>query len=166
MAGKWVIGMISVIAIAAVAGIGFASYQQSATVTVTANAGSFYLVATATLTGSSLAVGTCTPSAVGASVTLTATNMLPGDYCNWTFTDRDAGSLPGTYVTWYAPGFSGPGCSQFNLAPTQFPWIIYPVALVSPGGIAAEFSWNLSDNGNGQVAGSCSDYNTVTFQAA
>ena len=163
MASNRVLGLVSVIAIAALAGVGFAAYTSTATVTVNASAGSFYLIASGTLTASSLAVGSCTASATGASVTFTASNMLPGDYCNWTFTDRDAGSLPGNYVTWYAPGFSGPGCSQLAVLA---PWVIYPVATVAPGGIAAQFYWNITDVGNGQVSGLCSDYNSVTYAAA
>jgi len=163
MAQKWMMGLISVVAIAAVAGVGFAAYNATATVTVTANAGSFYLVADGTLTASSLAVGSCTPSMSGTSITLTSVNMLPGDYCNWTFTYTNAGTVAGNYVSWYAPGFSGPGCSELTV---NAPWVVYPVATVAPGGLAAQFYWNITDTGSGMVSGACSDYNTVTYAAA
>jgi hypothetical protein len=163
MARKWMFGLISIVAIAAVAGVGFAAYTATATVTVTANAGSFYLVASGTLTASSLSVGSCTPTMMGNSISMVGNNMLPGDYCNWTFTYTDAGSVGGTYVSWYAPGFSGPGCGQFSF---NTPWVVYPVATVAPGGLAAQFYWNITDTGNGMVSGACSDYNTVTYAAA
>jgi len=75
----------------------------------------------------------------------------------------DQGSLPGSFVSWFAPGVSGPGCGQIT---TYAIWIVYPVASVSPGGTAASFWWNDSDTGNGLVAGFCTDYNTVTYAAA
>ena len=160
--------MISVLAIAAVAGIGFATYTSSASVTVTANAGSFYLTATGDLTASSLAVGTCTSSAgPSGSITLTATNMLPGDYCNWTYTITDAGSLPGTFVTYTFPGFSGPGCSQLTTIANYFAHLpAYPVPSVSPGGTVASAWTNTTDTGSGAVSGSCSGTGTWTYQAA
>jgi len=163
MTGKLLMGMISVIAVAAIAGIGFATYTSTASVTVTANAGSFYIQASGVLTASSLAVGTCTLSATGSAITLSANNMLPGDYCNWTATYTDQGSLPGSLVTWFGSGLSGSACGQFTL-PNQ--WIIYPVATVSPGGTAASFWANYTDVGSGTVTGSCSGTNTITYQAA
>lgn len=163
MARKWMMGLISVVAIAAVAGVGFAAYTATATVTVNVNAGSFYLVPAATLTASKLAVGSCTPTLSGDTVTVTDNNLLPGDYCNWTFSYTDAGSLGGTFVSWYAPGFSGPGCSQLT---TNDQWTVYPVSEVAPGGVAASFFWNTTDTGTGQSAGLCTDYNTVTYAAA
>ena len=165
MGRKWVLGMIGVIAVAAVAGVGFATFTSTAQVTVTASAGSFYLVASATVTAQSLAVGSCGVAASGNNVTISVTNMLPGDYCNITDTWTDAGSLPGTYVSWSpASLYIGAGCGQLS---AFAPWAPAPGAPVAPGGVAAGGYWNITDVGNGAVAGSCYFGNvTVTYAAA
>lgn len=116
MARNWVLGVIGVIAVLGVAGVGFATYTASATVNVNATAGSFYLQESADVASSSLssASGGCTFTAPGTSITLTASNLLPGDFCNFTVTVTDPGSIGGN---WFAPipGCSGP-CTQLSLA--------------------------------------------------
>lgn len=164
MGGKWALGILSVIAVAAVAGVGFAAYTSSATLTVNASAGSFYIVASASLGANSIAVGSCSAAPSGNNIVLTLTNLLPGDYCNFTNAYTDAGSLPGNYVS-YTPGpFTGAGCSQFSV---YAPWTTSPVATVSPSGTAAAGYWNITDTGNGAVSGSCTmGPNTLTYSAA
>lgn len=152
MGGKLVLSLVSVIAVAAVAGVGFAAYTSSATLTVNATAGSFYLVASASLYTSSLAVGSCYVSTSGYNVILNLVNLLPGDYCVFNNTYTDAGSLPGTYVSYAYPPFVGSGCGQLSVFA---PWTTAPVASVAAGGIAAQGYWNITDVGSGSVAGSC-----------
>lgn len=164
MGGKLVLSLVSLIAVAAVAGVGFAAYTSSASLTVNASAGSFYLVASASLYSSSLAVGSCSVSTSGNNVILTLTNLLPGDYCVFNNSYTDAGSLPGTYVSYVPGGYTGSGCSQFSVFA---PWTIAPVATVAAGGIAAQGYWNITDTGSGAVAGSCTiGPNTLTYAAS
>jgi hypothetical protein len=164
MGNKWVLGMISVIAVAAIAGVGFATYNATASVTVTGNAGSFFVVATGTLTGSSLAVGTCTASASGSAITLVANNLLPGDYCTWNATFTDPGSIGGNFVSWTPFIFSGPGCTE--LSNGGF-WTSGPSISLLPGsGNFASFVQTVSDTGAGLVSGSCSGTLSATWAAA
>ena len=163
MGSKWMIGVIAVISVAAVAGIGFASYSSTAVVNVSANAGSFYLVATADLTASSLAVGSCSVIPSGNSVTIQSVNMLPGDYCNWTDTWTDAGSIGGSLVTWSPAALEGPGCGQLSFFA---PWTTGPYASVAPGGVAGGGYWNVTDTGSGAVSGACTGTVSMTYAPA
>ena len=164
MGGKLVMGLVSVIAVAALAGVGFAAYTSSASLTVNASAGSFYIVASAYVYSSSLAVGSCYVTTSGNSITLNLVNLLPGDYCQFNNSYTDAGSLPGTYVSYVTGPFVGAGCSQFNVFA---PWTTAPVASVSAGGVAAAGYWNITDTGNGLTAGSCTiGPETLTYAAA
>jgi hypothetical protein len=163
MGSKWVMGMIAVISVAAVAGVGFAAYSSTAVVNVSANAGSFYLVATADLTASSLAVGSCNVIPSGNSVTIQTTNMLPGDYCNFTDTWTDAGSLPGTLVTWSPAALEGAGCAALSFLA---PWTAGPYSSVAAGGVAGAGYWNITDSSNGAVAGTCTGTVSMTYAAA
>jgi len=164
MGGKWVMSLVSVITVAAIAGIGFAAYTSSASLTVNASAGSFYIVASAYVSSSSLAVGSCYVTPSGNSVTLVTTNMLPGDYCVFNNNYTDAGSLPGTYVSYVTTPPSGSGCSQLSV---YAPWTLGPVATVSPGGTAAAGYWNITDVGSGTVGGACTfGPETLTYAAS
>jgi len=163
MSSKWLLGMISVIAVAGIAGIGFATYTSTASVTVTANAGSFYVQASGDLTAFSLAVGTCTGSASGPAITLVANNLLPGDYCNWTATFTDPGSVAGSFVSWSGFTFTGPGCGQ--LANFGF-WTVFPATLLPGSANHASFWQNVTDTGSGAVSGTCSGTLSVTYAAA
>jgi hypothetical protein len=154
MGSKWILGMVSVIAVVAIAGVGFAAYTSTATANVSVSAGSFYIQGSGAITAQSLAVGTCSVAPSGNNVVGTVTNMLPGDYCNITLTFTDAGSLPGTLVTWSPAGFTGAGCSLISIYGSG-PWIVYPQSTVSPAGIAAETYWNITDVGNAMASGAC-----------
>jgi hypothetical protein len=165
MGNRWMMGLIAVIAAAAVGGIGFATYSSTASITVTANAGSFYVQASGGLTASSLAVGSCTSSVgPGGSISVVATNMLPGDYCNWTFVITDPGSIGGNYVSGQYATFTGPGCSQISSVGY---WVPYPIPNLLPGsGNAAGFWQNETDTGSGLVSGACSATWNVVYAAA
>jgi hypothetical protein len=165
MVARWVLGTISVIAIAAMAGIGFATVTSTASVTVTANAGSFYVQVSGNLGASSLAVGSCTSSVgPGNSITVTSTNMLPGDYCNWTFVFTDPGSIGGNYVTGQYASFSGPGCSEIY---SYGIWTTYPIPNLLPAnGNYASFWQNETDTGSGLVSGACTATWNVVWSAA
>jgi hypothetical protein len=164
MGGKLVMSLVSVIAVAAIAGIGFAAYTSSASLTVNASAGSFYLVASGSLTASSVAVGSCYVSTSGNSLIWNMVNLLPGDYCNFTVAWTDAGSLPGTYVSYVTGPIVGPGCGQISVVA---PWVTAPVPSVAAGGTAAAFYGNFTDSGNGQVAGACTfGPEVLTYAAA
>lgn len=154
MGSKWVLGMVSVIAVVAIAGVGFAAYTSTATANVNVSAGSFYIQGSGVITAQSLAVGTCAVAPSGNNVVGTISNMLPGDYCNITLTFTDAGSLPGSFVSWTPAYFTGSGCSLISVYGSG-PWIVYPVASVSPGGIAASAYWNITDIGSPAASGPC-----------
>lgn len=100
MSQKWIAGMIAVFAVLAFAGVGFAlAYQSTATISTNATAGSFAISLTPSVYTSSLSDPTsesCGFSGSGLSVTLSPTNLLPGDYCEYQVTIEDTGSLPGT----------------------------------------------------------------------
>jgi len=157
------LAVMSVIAVAAVAGVGFATYTSTANTNVSVNAGSFYIVASATLVGSSLAVGTCSVIVQGTSVEINATNMLPGDYCNWTNQWVDAGTIGGNLVSWSPAYMEGNGCSQLAF---YAPWTNGPNAYVAPGGIAGAGYWLVTDVGNGAVAGTCQGSVSMTYAPA
>jgi len=132
--------------------------------TVNASAGSFYIVASASLTASSLAVGTCSVATSGNNVILNLVNLLPGDYCNFTNAYTDAGSLPGTYVSYVYGPIVGAGCSQLSV---NAPWTTAPVASVAAGGTAAAGYWLITDVGTGATPGTCTiGPETLTYAAA
>jgi len=114
MGRNWVLGLVGVIAVLGVAGIGFATYTASASVNVNATAGSFYLLQTADVSSQSLtsASAGCGFSAPGATITLTVSNLLPGDFCNFTITVQDPGSIGGNWGG-YLSACSGP-CTQLT----------------------------------------------------
>jgi hypothetical protein len=165
MGSKWMMGLIAVIAVAAAGGIGFATYSSTASITVTANAGSFYVQATGELTASSLTVGSCSSSVGPAgSISVTANDMLPGDYCNWTFVITDPGSIGGNYISGQLASFSGPGCSQIS---SYGIWTTFPIPNLNPGSANyASFWQNESDVGSGLVSGACSATWNVVYDAA
>jgi len=166
MVARWVLGTIGVIAVAAMAGIGFATVTATASVTVTANAGSFYVQVTGGLGANSLAVGSCTGAAGPSnSITMTSTDMLPGDYCNWTFTFTDPGLIGGNYVTGqYAVVYTGSGCSQIS---SYGIWTTYPIPNLLPAsGNYASFWQNETDVGSGLLSGPCTLTWNVVWAAA
>lgn len=165
MGSKWVLGMVSVIAIVAIAGVGFAAYTSTATANVNVSAGSFYIQGSGLITAQSLAVGTCTVAPSGNNVVGTVSNMLPGDYCNITLTFTDAGSLPGSFVTWSPAPLVGGGCALISIYENG-PWVVYPVSTVAPGGIAAQTYWNITDVGSQASSGTCAIGPLVVTYAA
>ncbi|HYA10060.1 MAG TPA: hypothetical protein VEH10_00055, partial [Thermoplasmata archaeon] len=149
MARKLALGMLAVIGVVAMAGVGFAAYTASATTTVNASAGSFYLAESAVVGAQSLtsASGGCTFSGSGNTWTLYATNLLPGDYCNWTVTVSDPGSIGGAPPAGYISGCSGT-CSQLTAAAFWYG----PYGPLAPlSGNVDTFHAVVSDVGSGQV---------------
>jgi len=144
------LGAIAVISAVALAGVGFAAYTATATVTVNANAGSFYLVNTAALRTSSLtsASASCTASAPGSSVSLTLDNLLPGDFCNYTVTTTDPGTVGGSAPYGVVGACSG-GCSQISIYAA---WLSPYGALAPLSGSSDTFYVLVTDTGSGAVA--------------
>jgi len=159
MAKNWVLGVAGLIAVLGVAGIGFATYTATATVNVNATAGSFYLYESGAVASSSIssASGGCGFSAPGTSITLTATNLLPGDYCNFTVTVTDPGSIGGN---WGAPipACVGP-CTQLTLAAANLGTY---VTLLPLSANSDQFYVLVTDHGSGQVTESDSWTFTLT----
>ena len=119
MGSRMVLAMVAAIAIVAVGGIGFAAFTTTATVSGNGSAGSVQLTWTAgAATFCSESVNTYTDVVStgyvyypGDTLILSAGNLAPGDYCTFSATINNVGSLPVT-VTGAAPtGFSGAACS-------------------------------------------------------
>jgi len=150
MGSKWVLGMIAIISVAAMAGVGFAAYTASASVTVNGTAGSFYLVQSAVVNTSSLTSVSagCTYSGPGAAITVTAANLLPGDFCNFTVAITDPGSIGGNWGG-YATACSGP-CTQLTLTIGNTP--PYQPPLLPLSGNTDHYFVSVHDVGSGQTA--------------
>lgn len=111
MARIWQIGLIAVIAAVAVGGIGFAAFTSTATINGTATGGTLNLQWTPTGTPS-IGAGTlvetnafdgCSATVAPSLITITATNLAPGDECyintSYGLFLENTGSLPAT-VPW------------------------------------------------------------------
>jgi hypothetical protein len=160
MGSRWIWGVIAVVSVAALAGVGFAAYVATATTTVNASGGSFYLSETSTVGSSSLSASSaaCAPGTPGSAITLTASNLLPGDFCNFTVTVTDPGSIGGNGPFGVVGACSGP-CSQLSIYAL---WLSPYSALAPASGNSDTFSVLVTDVGSGTVAESDSWTLTVT----
>lgn len=117
MARIWQIGLIAVIAAVAVGGIGFAAFTSTATINGTATGGTLNLQWTPAGTPS-LAAGTlletnvfdgCSATVTPSLITITATNLAPGDQCeintSYGLFLENTGSLPATVPWTYASDY-------------------------------------------------------------
>lgn len=100
---------LAAISVMALAGLGFASFVASGSATMNGNAGTVSFSFTSmSVVGSGSAPGSVmtgcsvpTPVATGsggATITVTLTNMAPGDGCALAFFIKNTGSLPGTWT--------------------------------------------------------------------
>ena len=102
MGKRWVMGLVAMVAVVAVGGIGFAAFTTSAYINGGANAGTFQLQWQGPTSGvGSQTYNTC-PAPTGSTMTntsdtltLTAGNLAPGDYCTFNAVLADVGTLPG-----------------------------------------------------------------------
>lgn len=94
MGKRWMIGLVAVVAVVAIGGIGFAAFSTAAYISGSTSAGTF-----GPLTWSGL-VSNCTTASVtqtvNASDTLTLgdKNMAPDNYCSFSASLNNAGSIP------------------------------------------------------------------------
>ena len=159
MGRRWLMGVVGLIAVLGVAGVGFAAYTATATLNVNATAGSFYLYESGSVQSQSLssASASCAPGASGTALTLTVTNLLPGDYCNFTVTVTDPGTIGGN---WFAPipGCVGP-CTQLGMVAAN----LGPYVTLAPLSANSDhFYVTVTDSGSGQVSESDSWTFTLT----
>ncbi|MFY9717282.1 MAG: hypothetical protein WAK40_05040 [Thermoplasmata archaeon] len=102
MTNRWIVGVLGVLAVAALVGVGYSAFTATATVNGTASAG------TAAITVSTNGVGSCfypsgapAPGAFSFSenakntvLSITITNMVPGGICSTTATVTNVGTVP------------------------------------------------------------------------
>ena len=116
MGNRWLVAVAALVAVVAVGGIGFATFTANAYVNGNAQAGylqlqwgpeptttpSAYYVACTAVVGQT--------NTAGDTLTVTATNLAPGDSCTFADTLNDIGSLPAnTYAQLQNPVYSGCG---------------------------------------------------------
>jgi hypothetical protein len=115
MGRRLLLAMVAAVAVVAVGGIGFAAITSTITINASANAGTFnlffsldngYSALTETPTGAAVcnSGGTDGITDSGALLTISASNLGPGDYC--TISDLsvvNSGSLPGTVTEVLTP---------------------------------------------------------------
>ncbi|MGC2288516.1 MAG: hypothetical protein WA688_01485 [Thermoplasmata archaeon] len=121
MGQRWVMGLVAVVAIVAIGGIGFAAFSTSAYISASAAAGTFgplYWSGAATPTGSeafdacSSSIGTTTNTSD--TFDLTAGNLAPGDYCSFSATLNNGGSIPASVYA-EVSSYTGAGCPVTTL---------------------------------------------------
>jgi hypothetical protein len=93
--------LATIAVVVAVSGIGFAAFTSSAYINGSAAAGTFYLYwsnpgASGSQPYNVCPVGTITSTSNESdTLVISASNLAPGDYCTFTATLNDGGSLPG-----------------------------------------------------------------------
>lgn len=117
MGNRLLIAMVAAVAIVAVGGIGFAAFTSSVTVNGSATVGTITLEFASNPygTGSSTPSGaTCTVGSYVGTVTtisIAASNLEPGQYCTFSLTVTNAGSLPAISESSSFSATSGTYCS-------------------------------------------------------
>jgi hypothetical protein len=118
MGSRLVLVMVAAVAIVAVGGIGFAAFTSSVTVNGTASAGNIVLEFASNPygTGASTPSGaTCTLQTYGGTTTtisISASNLAPNQYCSFVLTITNAGSLPANSESSLFTASSGSYCSS------------------------------------------------------
>jgi len=179
MGKRWLMAMVAVVAVVAVGGIGFAAFTANAYIGASAQAGTLSLYWGApggtmpTGTGSQ-SYNTCPAGLLSEkntnndTVTFSAGNLAPGDYCTFSATLYDGGSLPGTVTAiavgpsvstictlsdGYGTAISHPAVSWGSISPTT------PISYTASIGLEAGL-------GNSYQGSSCSFTITVTATAS
>jgi hypothetical protein len=99
---KWVVGMMAVLAVAALVGVGYSAFTATATVNGTATAGLDAIQVSSSQSGACFyPSGAPAPGSFGFSLnakdtvlTLSVTNMVPGAVCSTVATISNVGSVP------------------------------------------------------------------------
>jgi hypothetical protein len=168
--------MAAIVAVVAVGGIGFASFTATAYLNGSAQAGTIQLqwgadpVATpsATYVTCSAVVGETTTA--GDTLTVSASNLAPGDSCSFADSLNDVGSLPGTtYAQLQAPTFAGGDSSWFatdtygthSYPPVESP--LGPISIAPGAPIAYTLTWGLN-SGDASNQGASVSF-TILFTA-
>jgi hypothetical protein len=118
MGSRLVLAMVAAVAIVAVGGIGFAAFTASVYVDGSGAAGSVALSFTSNPYGtaaSSPAGATCAIQSYGGStgtITVAASNLEPGQYCTFTLSVQNVGTLPITSETSTYAYVSGSVCNS------------------------------------------------------
>jgi hypothetical protein len=125
MSKRWLVGLAAAIAVVSMAGAGFSAFTAQATVNGTASAATIGLEIQSNYTYSCYyfynvpgAPGTMAFSGLNAAkteVSLSVSNLVPGDYCVVSVTIQNVGSLPiNVSVALSTAGFNGM-CSAYQL---------------------------------------------------
>lgn len=141
MARNWKLGLIAVIAVAAIGGIGFSQFTSTATITGNASAGNIDLQWTPQGTPAMVATSSwddCSAVVTASTITITAYNLAPGDDCQLPSSDgvtlTNFGTIPAS-VTWSVTD-SAPACfGGDNSLPGAIPYTIGPGQSLPAGGI-------------------------------
>ncbi len=97
MGRKWILGLVGIVGVAALAGIGFAQFTATATISGTATAGSYGPITIGSAgTYVSSGIAACSVSGSGNAGTYSASGFNPGDYCTTSPVISVGGNLPGT----------------------------------------------------------------------
>lgn len=175
MGRRWALGLVTVAVVLAASGIGFAAFTSSAYINGSGTAGTFYLYWSSPGASGSASYNICpvgvisTTTNTSDTLTISASNLAPGDYCTFTADLNDGGSLPGqvwdqiTSVSgacywFYIDNFGGHNAPPVP-EPLKGPLSITPT---SPIAYSAEFGLH-SNQGNGCQGASV--YFTVSFTA-
>jgi hypothetical protein len=121
MGQRWIMGLVAVVAAVAIGGIGFAAFSTSAYISGTSGAGTFgplYWTSTVTPAGSE-SFDVCTQFITTTTNTsdtyeINATNLAPGDYCSFSATLHNGGSIPANVYA-QVTSYTGAACDVTTL---------------------------------------------------
>jgi hypothetical protein len=112
MISKTVLYAVIGISLFAVSGIAYATFTSSITINGTATAGTLNLYVQGASGGTGTYSSCSWSNNEGSSITLTVSNLSPGDSCSATATIENSGSLPSTSETSSLTSSSGPICTS------------------------------------------------------
>jgi len=161
MGNRWLVAVAALVAVVAVGGIGFATFTANAYVNGNAQAGYLQLqwgaepasTPSASYVACSAVVGQTTTA--GDTLTVYASNLAPGDSCNFADSLNDVGTLPGTtYAQLQVPTFYG-DCTWFvydtygahSYPPLESP--LGPISIAPGSPIAYSLTYGLSSGNAG-----------------
>ncbi|MGI0128824.1 MAG: hypothetical protein ACREEC_01485 [Thermoplasmata archaeon] len=143
MPRNWLVGVLALIVVFVVAGVGYAAFTSSASITAGAGAGTFGPLTWGSTGGVAPYYDSGCPSYVneyspvvsGSSITVGVSNMAPGDTCSVHMYLQNAGTLAGTLseiITCTVMTGPSNSCSQFTYT-DNIPTATIPA--ISGGGV-------------------------------
>jgi hypothetical protein len=102
MTNRWIVGILGVLAVAALVGVGYSAFTATATVNGTASAGTAAIIVTSNDAGSCFYPGgapapgtfSFSENAKNTVLSITITNMVPGGVCSTIATVSNVGTVP------------------------------------------------------------------------